>query len=126
MGLLYASIRVKNLNKSIGFYTKNMGMKIEWKHSWVKGETVVGLISKDTKQRLNLIHYTKSCERYTPYKQGSEMDHLMFSVSDAREVYNRLVRSGAKIAMKLWEKDSFAMGFVKDPDGIWIGLKTEK
>lgn len=124
MGLIYASIRVKDLKKSIAFYTKQMGMRVEWKQSWVPGETAVGLVAKDSKQRLNLMHYVKGSEHYTPFKEGSEMDHLMFKVKDAKKEYNRLVAKGAPIAMKLWEDDGFAMGFVKDPNGIWIGLKS--
>lgn len=124
MGLSYASIRVKDLKKSIDFYTKQMGMKVEWKHSWVPGERAVGLVDKSTKEHLNLMHYKPGSENYTPFKEGSEMDHLMFEVKDAKKEYNKLVAKGAPIAMELWEDDGFAMGFVKDPNGIWVGLKS--
>ena len=83
------------------------------------------LASKKGGQRLHLMHYEKGCMHYTPYKAGSEMDHLMFELPDAKRLYNRLVAGGAPVAMELWEEGDFAMGFVKDPDGIWIGLKSE-
>ncbi len=126
MGLAYASIRVKDVKKSVDFYTKQMGMRVTGRRSWVPGETVVMLVSKDSGQRLNLMHYTKSCRLYAPYKEGAEMDHLMFEVDDAKKAYEKLVKKGAPVASKLWEDDGFAMGFVKDPNGIWVGIKSDK
>jgi lactoylglutathione lyase len=126
MGLVYTSIRVKDLKKSIDFYTKYMGMRVVGRRSWVPGEKVVMLLTKDSKQRLNLMHFSKNCMHYTPYKTGSELDHLMFEVGNAKKLYNELVAKGAPVAMKLWEEDGFAMGFVKDPNGIWIGLRSGK
>jgi predicted enzyme related to lactoylglutathione lyase len=58
--------------------------------------------------------------------EGGEMDHIMFTVDDAEKKYNKLVKKGASVAMKLFEGKSMKMGFVKDPDGIWIGLRNKK
>jgi lactoylglutathione lyase len=126
MGLIYTSIRVKDLKESIEFYTKHMGMKVVGRRSWVPGEKVVMLVTKDSKQRLNLMYFAKNCVHYSTYKTGSELDHLMFEVDDAKKLYNKLIANGAPVAMKLWEEKDFAMGFVKDPNGIWIGLRSGK
>ncbi len=126
MGLIYTSVRVKDLKKSVDFYTKYLGMRVVGKRSWVPGERVVMLLAKDSGQHLNLMHFSKSCMHYTPYKTGSELDHLMFDVADAKKLYVKLVANGAPVAMKLWEEKGFAMGFVKDPNGIWIGLRSGK
>jgi len=126
MGLTYATIRVKDLKKSAHFYTKYLGMRIVGRRSWIPGEKILMLLSKDTGQRLNLMHFAKSCKLYEPYKTGSEMDHLMFEVDDAKKAYGMLVAKGASVATKLWEEKGFAMGFVKDPNGIWVGLKSGK
>lgn len=121
MGLSYTSIRVKDLKKSVEFYTKNLGMKIIGRRSWVPGEKIVMLVSRDSKQRINLMHFAKNCMWYTPYKEnGSELDHLMFEVDDAKKLYNKLVAKGAPIATEIWEHDGMAMGYIKDPNGIWI------
>ncbi len=126
MGLIYTSVRVKDLKKSVDFYTKYLGMKIAGRRSWVPGERVVMLVSKDSGQRLNLMHFAKSCMHYTAYKEGSELDHLMFDIKDARRLYDKMVADGAPIAMDMWEEKNFAMGYVKDPNGIWIGLRSGK
>ncbi len=127
MGLLYTSIRVRELNKSLPFYTKKLGMRVVSKKSYMPGQAVITLISKDTKQSMRLMHYTKSCKLYTPYKlDGVELDHLTFKVPDAKKLFNRLVKAGAPVASPLWENDDVAIGYIKDPDGIWVGLMTFK
>jgi hypothetical protein len=72
------------------------------------------------------MYYSKKFEHYKTYEKGDEMDHLMFSVPDAKKTYSMLIRKGAKAATKLWERNGFSMGFVKDPDGIWVGLRSGK
>lgn len=122
MGLLYTSIRVKDLDKSLKFYTKSLGMRIVERRSWIPGEKTVVLVSGDTKQKIRLMWYSKTCRLYTPYKEnGVELDHLLFEVKDAKKAYDKLVKEGAPVAMKLFE-NGVTMGFVKDPNGIWIGL----
>jgi uncharacterized glyoxalase superfamily protein PhnB len=64
---------------------------------------------------------------YTPYREnGSELDHLMFEVKDAKKLYEKLVAKGAPVATELWEHGGMTMGYVKDPNGIWIGLRSER
>lgn len=130
MPLSYTSIRVKNIKKSTEFYTRRLGLKLIGRRSPIPGEEVVSLEDRSTKQRINLMWYSKSCAIYTPWKEdGVELDHLMFEVDDAKKAYNKMVKAGAPVAMKLREFESkgkrMAMGFVKDPNGIWIGLRSE-
>jgi lactoylglutathione lyase len=126
MGLVYTSIRVRDLKRSLEFYTKYLGMRVMGRRSWVPGEKVIMLLSKDTGQRINLMHFAKNCMHYKPYKSGDELDHLMFEVEDAKTLYEKLVKKGAPVAMELWEENGFAMGWIKDPDGIWVGLRSER
>jgi lactoylglutathione lyase len=124
MGLTYTTIRVKDLKKSTEFYTKYLGMRIVGRRSWIPGEKIVMLLSKDSGQHLNLMHFSRSCKLYEPYKTGSEMDHLMFEVDDAKRLYEKLVAKGAPVASELWQEKGFALGFIKDPNGIWVGLRS--
>jgi lactoylglutathione lyase len=129
MGLQYTSIRVIDLEKSLDFYTKDLGLKIVDRRSYMPGEQIVGLVDKETGQRINLMHYAKNCKLYTPYKlDGVELDHLMFVVKDAKKTFQKLVKKGSPIAMDIMERKipdgSMAMGMIKDPNGIWIGLRS--
>jgi catechol 2,3-dioxygenase-like lactoylglutathione lyase family enzyme len=125
MGLLYASIRARNIKRSVDFYTKKLGMKVTGKRTPIPGEIVYTLTSPETGQRLTIMWYGKNCRLYKPYEKGDEMDHLMFGVKDAKKTFTTLVKSGAPVAMDLFEGTAgFTMGFVKDPDGIWVGLRS--
>ena len=127
MGLLYTSIRVRNVKKSLAFYAKSLGMKIKERKSYMPGEDVITLFSKDTGQYMRMMHYAKNCKLYAPYKlNGVELDHLTFKVPDAKKTFNKLVKAGAPVARPMWESDTVLMGFVKDPDGIWVGLISYK
>jgi lactoylglutathione lyase len=131
MGLQYTSIRVMDMEKSVEFYTQEMGLKEIGRQSFVPGEQIVNLLDEETGQRINLMHYSEDCKLYTPYKlDGVELDHLMFEVKDAKKAFRELVKKGAPIAMDLWERETpdggkVAMGMVKDPNGIWIGLRSK-
>ncbi len=130
MGLMYTSIRLKDMKESVQFYTKYMGLKVTGKRSPIPYEEVVTLEDKSTKQRLNLMWYGKKCKAYTPWKQdGVELDHLMFSVKNAKKAYAFLTKKGAPVAMEYREFErvgkKMVMGFVKDPNGIWVGVRSE-
>jgi lactoylglutathione lyase len=129
MKLNYVAIRVMDLEKSLKFYTDDLGLKIIEKHSYMPGEQVISLLDEGTGQRLNMMYYAEDCKLYTPYKMdGVELDHLSFEVEDAKKTFQEFVKNGAPVAMDLIEKKNddgnFAMGFVKDPNGIWIGFRS--
>ena len=130
MGLNYVAIRVKDMDESLKFYTEDLGLKIIEKHSYMPGEQVISLLDEETGQRLNMMYYAEDCKLYTPWKMdGVELDHLMFVVEDAKKTFQELVKKGAPVAMDLVERKTddgeFAMGFVKDPNGIWIGFRSQ-
>lgn len=130
MGLNYVAIRVIDVDASVKFYTEGLGLKIIDKHSYMPGEQVISLLDEKTGQKLNLMHYAEDCKLYTPWKMdGVELDHLMFVVEDAKKTFQEFVNKGAPIAMDLVERKTddgeFAMGFVKDPNGIWIGFRSQ-
>ena len=51
----------------------------------------------------------------------------MFEVKDAKATFKKLVDAGAEIAMNIFEiRDKRYMGFVKDRDGIWVGVINKK
>jgi catechol 2,3-dioxygenase-like lactoylglutathione lyase family enzyme len=99
MGLAYVAIRVMDMDKSLKFYTEDLGLKYLNTRNPIPGEQVVSLIDEKTGQRLNLMHYTEDCRLYAPYKlDGVELDHLMFEVDDAKKRFKELVDKGAPVA----------------------------
>jgi lactoylglutathione lyase len=119
----YAGIRVRNLQRSIDFYTKAFGMKVLSRGTMPHGGKYVHLVTPGTRMRLELNWYPRGTRFYVPYRKGEEMDHLAFVVGDVEKAYRELLKRGAKPAVPP-EKSSGTEVYVKDLDGIWIELLT--
>lgn len=117
----YTGVRVRDLDRSVAFYTKLLGMKIIGQGTMPHGGRYVHLRTRGSQQRLELNWYPESSRFYTPYRTGEEMDHLAFVVDDVRKAYRELVRKGVDVAVGPDDAADTEV-YVKDPDGIWIEL----
>jgi len=115
---IYTGILVSNLEKSISFYTKTLGMKLMFK-SRIKetGGCVAWLTTKESRQVLELNSYPN---RYR-YGGKSGLDHLAFEVTDASAEYRKLTRK-YKGVMPPFEEGRWLLAYIKDPDGNWVEL----
>jgi catechol 2,3-dioxygenase-like lactoylglutathione lyase family enzyme len=119
----YAGIRVRNLPRSLRFYTKALGMKPDNKGTMGHGGKYVQLVSPRTQMRLELNWYPPGSEYAARYTKGEELDHLAFVVDDVARAYADLLKKGAKpvVPPAKAKRDNVEV-YVKDPDGIWIEL----
>lgn len=116
----YVGIRVKDLEKSVDFYTRMLGMEVKGrsKIDQTKGETV-GLESGGFTLELN--YYGKESPYYTEYAVGEGLDHLAFSVDDLAKALEEARAAGYRIISEMKANDS-RWAYVEDPNGIWIEL----
>lgn len=119
---LYTGIRVRNLERSLAFYTKALGMKEASRGRMAHGGVFVQLRGRGSAHRLELNWYPRNSPYFTPYARGEELDHIAFWCRDVRAEFRRLVRAGARIAVRPWDESGYVLAYVKDPDGIWIEL----
>jgi lactoylglutathione lyase len=119
---IYTGIRVKNMEKSIEFYTKLLGMKVtgRTKIEATKGE-VVGLVSEDGGHLLELNYYGKGSEFDTKYAVGDGLDHLAFQVDDLKKAISEAEKAGYPLVLDMKTKTS-RWTYIKDPNGIYIEL----
>lgn len=121
MVLRYFGIRVKDLGKSIEFYTELLGLKKLREGRMYHGGKWVLLEDPRSHQRLELNWYPKDSPYATPYKPGEELDHIGFKVQDAAQTFKKLVAKGAKPALVPTGKAGVkGIYYLKDPNGIWI------
>jgi lactoylglutathione lyase len=121
----YAGIRVRDMKKSLDFYTKALGMKVVNKGTMPHGGKFVQLRGKGSKQTLELNWYPPGSRFHSEYVSGEEMDHLAFVVKDAAKAYGELISKGATPAVSPKESEGTEV-YVKDPDGIWIELLSSR
>lgn len=115
---IYTGIHVSNLDRSIAFYRKSLGMKLLFKTPIKEtGGRVAWLTTKGTKQILELNWYPKR------YRHGgkSGLDHLAFEVKDAPTAYRALTKN-RKGAIAPFKEGKWLLAYVRDPDGNWIEL----
>jgi len=118
----YTGIRVRNLQRSVRFYTQVMGMRLNLEGKMDHGGVWVELKSPGSAQRLELNYYPPHSKFHEKFRTGSELDHLAFWVENVDSKFEQLVRKGAKKAVKPFAQGKYRFAFLKDPDGLWIEL----
>lgn len=119
----YSGIRVRNLQRSLRFYTRALGMKVVNRGAMAHGGKYVQLVGKGSKQKLELNWYPPGSRYAAKYTKGEELDHLAFVVDDVAKAHDDLVRHGAKsvVGPNRAAREHVEV-YVADPDGIWIEL----
>ncbi|MEE9236170.1 MAG: VOC family protein [Thermoplasmata archaeon] len=120
---VYTGIRVRDMDRSIDFYTKVLGMKLldRSESPENKGE-FAGLKSEDSENHLEINWYADDSPVAGLYKEGEELDHLAFSVGDLDGALEYLEEKGFPLVMGPIGSKSSRWAYVKDPDGIWVEL----
>jgi len=120
--LVYVGIRVTNLQKSIDFYTKVLGMNVKGrgKVDQTKGEAV-GLESEKDGFVLELNYYEKNSPFNTKYVVGEGLDHLAFKVENLEKALEEAKNAGYRTILEI-KADGSRWAYIEDPDGIWIEL----
>lgn len=118
----YVGIRVTDLQRSIDFYTKILGMTVSGrgKVEVTKGETV-GLQSEKDGFLLELNYYERSSPYNTKYSVGEGLDHLAFKVDDLDKALEEARKAGHPTILEM-KADGSRWVYIEDPDGIWIEL----
>jgi lactoylglutathione lyase len=123
MGLRYAGLRVTNLDRSLDFYTRLMGLREARRGRMAHGGLWVLLQDPRTRQRLELNWYPPGSPFATRYVPGEGLDHIGFRVPNAATAYRRLRALGARNALSPTDAHGMrGIYYVLDPDGNWIEL----
>ena len=120
----YTGIIVRDLDRSVKFYTEVMGMKLidRIKNPYTNGE-FAELASREGELPFLELNWYANLKDYS---NGNELDHLGFLVEDAYSELERFKRLGVEIAQEPYESKNHVIFFAKDPDGIWIEVLSKK
>jgi lactoylglutathione lyase len=122
MPFTYTGIRVRNLKRSIEFYSRIMGLKKTHRGRMRAGGVFVGLKDPRSRQTLELNYYPRGTKYYERFRNGSELDHLAFWERDVDAKYAEVLQHGATKAVEPFSEGGYRLAFVRDPDGIWLEL----
>lgn len=118
----YVGIRVKDMDTSVGFYTRVLDMKEVGRSriEQTKGD-VASLQSADGSFTLELNHYDADSPYSTKYVVGEGLDHLAFGVSSLDEALRHAKEAGHPVVHQVRTGKS-RWAYVEDPNGIWVEL----
>ena len=122
--LLHTMIRVYDLEKSIDFYTRLMGMKLLRRKEFSEGRFTLAFVGYGEEKEGAVIELTHNWDQEECYEMGTAFGHLAIGVNDIYGVCKILEEEGVPIPrpagpMKGGER---IIAFVEDPDGYKIEL----
>ena len=122
--LLHTMIRVKNLDKSIDFYTRLLGMKLTRKTDYPSGEFTLAFVGYGDESETAVIELTHNWGQKEPYDLGNAFGHLAIGVPDIYGTCKELEKEGVKIPRPPgpMKHGGSVIAFIEDPDGYKIEL----
>ncbi len=119
---LHTSIFVSDMEKSIEFYTKHLGLSLLDGPLHYPGNADMAFVGADWNSYVELVF---DLEEHPPYELGNRYEHLAIEVDgDLPGVIERLRAAGVKILKepKNSPGGSRRIAFVEDPNGIPVEL----
>src|SRR5690349_8973369 len=95
--MLHTMIRVMDLEKSLDFYTRLMGMKVLRRKDYPDGKFTLAFVGYGEEEGATVIELTHNWGRTEPYEIGTAFGHLAIGVPDIQALCDRLAKDGVKI-----------------------------
>ena len=119
----YTGIRVRDLERSIGFYTRVLGMRLVFRMKLRKTHGEVALLrSARSRQRLELNWYEPGSPYAKPFTVGEGLDHLAFRTADLKKTMRDFRRAGLRVVDGPHGSPKASWIYIRDPDGLWLEI----
>ncbi|MDE2481365.1 MAG: VOC family protein [bacterium] len=119
---LHTSIFVNNMDESIEFYTKKLGLKLLDGPYHYPGNADMAFVGHDWNAYIELVF---DLEEHEPYALGNRYEHLAIEADGDLESYMADLKSkGVKVLKDVYRSPggTRAIAFVEDPNGIPVEL----
>lgn len=122
--LLHTMIRVKDLDKSLDFYTRHLGMTLLRKKDYPTGDFTLAFVGYGDEENHAVIELTHNWGQEEPYDLGNGFGHLAVGVPDIYGTCEALAKEGVKIPRPPgpMKHGGSVIAFIEDPDGYKIEL----
>ncbi len=125
---LHTMIRVRDLDRSLDFYTRLLGMKLFRKNDFPGGKFTLAFVGYGDETTDAVIELTHNWEQEEPYQIGSGFGHLAIATPDIYALCGQLEKEGVNITRPPgpMKHGSTVIAFVEDPDGYKIEFIERK
>eukprot|EP00276_Gloeochaete_wittrockiana_P005154 CAMPEP_0184656314 /NCGR_PEP_ID=MMETSP0308-20130426/16302_1 /TAXON_ID=38269 /ORGANISM="Gloeochaete witrockiana, Strain SAG 46.84" /LENGTH=147 /DNA_ID=CAMNT_0027093375 /DNA_START=226 /DNA_END=669 /DNA_ORIENTATION=- len=121
--ILHTMLRVGNLEKSLEFYTKVLGMKLLRQKDYPDGKFTLAFVGYGTEDETAVLELTYNWGT-DKYDLGNAYGHIALSTPDIYSTCNKIREVGGKIVREPgpMKHGTTVLAFVEDPDGYKIEL----
>lgn len=121
---LHTMLRVKNLEKSVDFYTRLMGMKELRRREVPDGKYTLVFVGYGDEASHTVLELTYNWGQDDGYDLGTGFGHLAVGVADVAATCAELRAAGVKITREPGpvKFGTTIIAFIEDPDGYKIEL----
>lgn len=123
MRLLHTMLRVGNLDRSIEFYTKILGMNLLRKQDYPEGKFTLAFVGYGAEATHSVIELTYNYG-VEAYDLGKGYGHIALGCEDVYATCDKIRADGGKIVREPGPMlhGTTILAFVEDPDGYRIEL----
>lgn len=125
---LHTMIRVQDLDRSIDFYTRHLGMEVLRRSDYPEGKFTNVFVGYGDERHNAVIELTYNWDQEQPYELGSGFGHLAVGVPDIYAACEQMEKEGVSIPRKPgpMKHGTTVIAFIEDPDGYKIELVESK
>jgi lactoylglutathione lyase len=122
--LLHTMVRVLDMDRSVDFYTRLLGMKLIRRRDVPDGRYTIAFVGYGDEDKDTVLELTYNWDQKEPYALGSGFGHLAVATPDLYKVCDALAKEGVKIPRPPGplKFGTTHIAFIEDPDGYRIEL----
>ena len=122
--LAHTMIRVSDLEKSLDFYMRLLGMRVLRQKEYPDGKFTNTFIGYGPEESSTVIELTYNWDQESAYDKGNARGHLALEVPDVYATCDTLAAEGVPIPRPAgpMKHGSRVIAFIEDPDGYKIEL----
>jgi lactoylglutathione lyase len=120
----HTMLRVSDLDKTLDFYVRILGMKILRQNEYPEGRFTNTFIGYQGEDEGTTIELTYNWDQSEPYDRGNAWGHIALKVSDVYAASTYLKSEGVEFSKEPspMKNGTRILAFIKDPDGYPIEL----
>ena len=122
--VLHTMMRVKDLDKSIDFYSRLLGMQLLKTLEYPEGKFTLAFLGYGPEETHAVIELTYNWDQDVPYDLGNGYGHIALGVRHVYDICAELEANGARIPRPAgpMKHGTIVIAFVEDPDCYKIEL----
>lgn len=120
MRILHTCLNVSDLDRSIEFYRKQIGLEFVRRREIKQNNAEIAFLKDENGAAIELTHWRDK----KSLVEGDNFDHIAFAVDDVELAVQQLKKNGVTIAMEPYslQGSKSKIAFIKDADGNWLEL----